>query len=104
MSKTVHLDEIPYCPDSCDLFERIRDLPGAAMLDSSYPHTRRGRYDILTADPAAVALPRLPVAADESTCRRFFDALSSFHREHYAGIQPAAADIPFCGGILGHLP
>ena len=74
------------------------------MLDSSYPHTRRGRYDILTADPAAVALPRLPVDADESTCRRFFDALSSFHREHYSGIQPAAADIPFCGGILGHLP
>jgi para-aminobenzoate synthetase component 1 len=104
VSKTVHLDEIPYCPDSCDLFERLRDLPGAAMLDSTYPHTRRGRYDILTADPAPVDLPRLPANADESACRRFFDALSGFHREHYTGIQPAAADIPFCGGILGHLP
>ena len=26
-----------------------------------------------------------------------------FHREHYAGIQPASQDIPFCGGLLGYL-
>ena len=49
MSKAVHLDEIPYCPDSGELFERIRDLPRAALLDSSYPHASGGRYDILTA-------------------------------------------------------
>ena len=37
--------------DSCELFERIRDLPRAALLDSSYPHATSARYDVLTAQP-----------------------------------------------------
>jgi para-aminobenzoate synthetase component 1 len=102
MGKTVHLEEVPYSPDSCELFERIRDLPGAALLDSSFPHSRSGRWDILTAQPSG-ALPTLPPETDEAACRRFFEELGRFHRERYAGIQPAA-DIPFCGGILGCLP
>jgi para-aminobenzoate synthetase component 1 len=103
MSKTVHLDEIPYSPDSCELFERIRDLPRAALLDSSYPHATTGRYDILTAQPSITDLPSLKAGATEAECREFFDRLGQFHTEHYAGIQPASQDIPFCGGILGYL-
>ena len=56
MSKACHLDDIPYQRDTCELFERIRDLPGAALLDSSFPHSTAGRYDILTANPV---LPQL---------------------------------------------
>ncbi|HDY82927.1 MAG TPA: aminodeoxychorismate synthase component I [Halieaceae bacterium] len=103
MSKTVLLDEIPYSPDSCELFERIRDLPQAALLDSSYPHAMSGRYDILTAQPISTDLPGLEAGATESECREFFNRLGQFHTEHYAGIQPASQDIPFCGGILGYL-
>ena len=103
MSKAVRLDEIPYSPDSCELFERIRDLPRAALLDSSYPHATTGRYDILTAQPSNTDLPGLEDGATESECRDFFDRLGQFHTEHYAGIQPASQDIPFCGGILGYL-
>ncbi len=103
MSKTVHLDEIPYSPDSCELFERIRDLPRAALLDSSYPHATTGRYDILTAQPSITDLPSLKAGATEAEGREFFDRLGQFHTEHYAGIQPASQDIPFCGGILGYL-
>lgn len=102
-AKTVSLDEIPYCPDSAELFEQIRDLPAAAFLDSSYPHAQSGRYDILTASPdAAVPLP--PTAeASGMAWRSYFDDLSSYHRERYGGIQPASQDIPFCGGLLGYL-
>ena len=103
MSNTVHLDEIPYSPDSCELFERIRDLPRAALLDSSYPHTTTGRYDILTAQPSNIDLPGLEAGATESECYEFFNHLGQFHTEYYAGIQPASQDIPFCGGILGYL-
>ena len=102
-SKTVHLDEIPYCPDSCELFQRIRDLPRAALLDSSYPHASGGRYDILTAQPWTTELPSLKPGATEAQSQEFFNSLGQFHRENYAGIQPASQDIPFCGGILGYL-
>jgi para-aminobenzoate synthetase component 1 len=103
MSKAVHLDEIPYCPDSGELFERIRDLPRAALLDSSYPHANGGRYDILTAQPWSTDLPTLEPGGTETQGREFFNNLGKFHSENFAGIQPASQDIPFCGGILGYL-
>jgi para-aminobenzoate synthetase component 1 len=104
MRRTVHLDELPYCPDSCDLLDRVRDLPGAALLDSSAPRSASGRYDIITAAPCDDGLPSPPVVAGERPCRDYFDAVGRYLREHYGGIQPAAEDIPFCGGLLGYLP
>jgi len=103
VSKSVHLEDIPYHPDSCELFERIRDLPMAAFLDSSFPHATAGRYDILTADPWAADLPALPTGATETECTAFFDQLHRFHTAYYQGVQPVSPDIPFCGGLLGYL-
>jgi para-aminobenzoate synthetase component 1 len=103
MSKSVHLEEIPYFADSCELFDRIRDLPRAALLDSSFPHTSAGRYDILTAQPWRTDVPRLIPGADETQCQAFFSELNHFHHEHYQVIQPVSSDIPFCGGLLGYL-
>ena len=57
MNESVHLEEVPYCPDGCELFERIRDMPRPAFLDSSSPHASAGRYDILTAQPLELGLP-----------------------------------------------
>jgi para-aminobenzoate synthetase component 1 len=102
MSKTVHLDDLPYQRDSCELFECIRDLPCAALLDSSFPHSTAGRYDILAALPID-HLPELPHGASEAQCRGFFDELDQYQRAHFAGIQPVSQDIPFCGGILGYI-
>jgi para-aminobenzoate synthetase component 1 len=103
MTKTLYLEELPYSPDSCELFERVRDLPGAALLDSSFPHARTGRYDIIAACPLSDDLPQLPPGANEAQCRTFYRELGEFHRTQYAGIQPAAQDIPFCGGLLGYI-
>ena len=102
VSKSVHLEVIPYCPDSGELFCRIRDLPDAAFLDSSFPHATTGRYDILTAQPQTNGVPTLARDASASECRAFFTALDGFHREYYGGIQPVSAEIPFCGGLLGY--
>ena len=102
MTKAVKLDDLPYQRDSCELFERVRDLPGAALLDSSFPHSTAGRYDILTALPID-RLPSLPEDANEAQSRQFFQDIAHYHREHYAGIQPVSQDIPFCGGILGYI-
>ena len=103
MKKTLYLEELTYSPDSCELFERIRDLPGAALLDSSFPHTRSGRYDILAANPLEDGLPDLAAGANEIQTRAYYATLRDFHRERYALIQPAAQDIPFCGGLLGYI-
>ena len=102
-TRTVHLDEMLYTPDSCDLFEGIRDLPGAALLDSAFPHTATGRYDIITAQPVQDARLHLDSAANETDCLEFFQGLNEFMCERYAGIQHAAQDIPFCGGVLGYI-
>ena len=103
MSKSVHLEEIPYFADSCELFERIRDLPRAALLDSSFPYSNTGRYDILTAQPWCTDVPHLRAGANQRECQAFFRQLTLFHQEHYQGIQPVSSDIPFCGGLLGYL-
>jgi para-aminobenzoate synthetase component 1 len=100
MNRAVHLDEIPYRPDSCELFEPLRELPGAAFLDSSYPHASSGRFDILSALPAATLAAPAP-GAGAGECEQFFRDLAAFHGEHFAGIQPVSHDIPFCGGVLG---
>ncbi|MDG2272204.1 MAG: aminodeoxychorismate synthase component I [Halioglobus sp.] len=103
MNKSVHLEEISYFSDSCELFERIRDLPRSVFLDSSFPYASSGRYDILTAQPCNTAPPSLAAGATEQQCRSFFVEMDLFHKDHYGGIQPASSDIPFCGGILGYL-
>jgi para-aminobenzoate synthetase component 1 len=103
MRKTLHLEEIPYYPDSCVLFDRIRDLPGAAFFDSAYPHSYAGRFDILTACPLDITLPQLAPGASYNQGRAFFDELSRFHSQHYCNVQQATQDIPFCGGILGYI-
>lgn len=103
MNKSVHVEEIPYFPDSCELFERIRDLPRAAFLDSSAPQGSSGRYDILTAQPWNTDVPDLRPGAGERETQQFFNDLQVFQNEHYGGIQPVSSDIPFCGGLLGYL-
>ncbi|MFI3190733.1 hypothetical protein BCS42_04060 [Crenothrix sp. D3] len=42
---------LPYFADSASLFSHIADKPWAVFLDSGYPHSQQGRYDILAANP-----------------------------------------------------
>ncbi|GAB5449752.1 MAG: aminodeoxychorismate synthase component I [Halioglobus sp.] len=103
MKKSVHIEEIPYLADSCALFERVREMPGAVMLDSCFPHAQSGRFDILSAEPMEDLPPPPPTAVNESECRAYFDELRRFHAAHFTGIQPVSEDVPFCGGVLGYL-
>lgn len=102
MSLTVKLDEVPYCRDSCELFDRIIDLPFAVMLDSSFPHSTAGRYDILTASPST-DLSGLKAGSNHREAAAFFAGLATFQREHYFDTQPVSEDLPFCGGLLGYI-
>ena len=103
MKKSLHLEDIPYCPDSCELFERLRDLPFPVFLDSAHPHATSGRFDILTAMPVELSLPTLDAATSEQGARSVFSDWAAFHRDYFQDIQGAYPDLPFCGGLLGYL-
>ncbi|MEP1471640.1 MAG: aminodeoxychorismate synthase component I [Halieaceae bacterium] len=103
MSDTLHLDELPYSPDVCTVFDRVRDLPGACLLDSSFPHASSGRYDIVTAAGQSEGLPELPTGANEQQCRAYFEQLGEWHKDRFSSIQAVSPDLPFCGGLLGYL-
>ncbi|MBT5292869.1 MAG: hypothetical protein HOL40_04005, partial [Cellvibrionales bacterium] len=45
--------DIPYMPDSCRYFERLRPLPYPVLLDSNAQDSA-GRFDIITASPASI--------------------------------------------------
>jgi para-aminobenzoate synthetase component 1 len=100
---TVHLEELPYEPDSCALFECLRQLPHALLLDSSYPHSRAGRFDILTAEPCwSLRFTEQDSGSHEQLLQRFAQ-LQAIHKEHFGAITAPAEDIPFCGGLAGYL-
>ena len=101
--QTVQLDELAYTPDSGTLFERLRDLPGAALLDSCHPFSDRGRFDILVAEPLAASPPVLPFDATETESVRWFGELARWQRENLGSVHPVAEELPFCGGLLGIL-
>ena len=46
------ITELPYWPDSAQLFDKLADRPWAVFLDSSRPTGRQGRFDIIAADPS----------------------------------------------------
>lgn len=103
MQHSVHIDDVPYLPDSCELFARIRELGDPVFLDSSYPHTRAGRYDILAAGPIDAALPPPPAPGDELAARDYLAELSRCHSDHFGTVSAASPDLPFCGGLIGYL-
>jgi para-aminobenzoate synthetase component 1 len=102
-STTIHLEELPYQPDSCALFDCIRDLPGALLLDSGYPHTHAGRFDILTAEPAETLGFCASSSSDYAEVHTWFRELVKVHSSYCGGLVPAAEELPFCGGLAGYL-
>ena len=102
-SDTVHLEELPYHADSCGLFERIRELPGAMLLDSGYPHTHAGRFDILTAEPPEELIFSCTSTSTYGDIEKYFREIAKVHSSYCGGQVAAAEELPFCGGLAGYL-
>jgi para-aminobenzoate synthetase component 1 len=102
-ASTVFLQELPYSPDSCGFFDRIRHLPHALLLDSSHPHSHAGRYDILTADPE-LSIEFSPSNSNSyDDILKVFEEIARIHSNFFEGISAPAEELPFCGGIAGYL-
>ncbi|MFI7864310.1 aminodeoxychorismate synthase component I [Ectopseudomonas khazarica] len=92
------LHPLPYRTDPGDYFQRIRQAPGAVLLDAGRPSAKRGRYDLMSAWPLAELAP----AHDESAnafLQRLRGALHSLGNAE----APGAMELPFVGGLIGYL-
>lgn len=98
------LTEIPYRPNSVELFDAIVDRPWAVFLDSGYPGTHHGRYDVLSANPMITLITRgnlTEVRTAGGTVLSPEDPLRLLRRY----LEPTEAPlqgVPFAGGAIGY--
>ncbi|RRC96756.1 aminodeoxychorismate synthase component I [Amphritea balenae] len=106
------LFSLPYLEYSTRYFEAIRHLPAPVYLDSGKPAGRYGRYDIMSADPAA----QLSYSDNQTLISgngeeqqlsgNPFSHLQTLFEQYQQRCptpqQPELTELPFCGGILGY--
>jgi len=95
---------LPYFEDSARLFEAIADRPWAVMLDSGPGHSRRGRYDILAAEPFMTLVThgeRTEIRGRQGTSLSSADPFELL-REALQPQDESDPDLPFYGGAIGY--
>ena len=103
-SAKLQIHPLPYFSDSARLFATIAHKPWAVFLDSGYPHTHQGRFDLLAADPVVTLQTKgqqttinnagdLSVSSDDpfQLVRRFLQTPVT-----------SEEDLPFNGGAIGY--
>ena len=97
---------LPYFPDSSALFSTCADKAWAVFLDSGYPHSKQGRYDIIAAEPLCTLVTHGEIT--EITCNGAilrstenpFDLLKQ-QLALFPGFT-LEQDLPFNGGAIGY--
>lgn len=91
---------LPYSQDATAYYAAIADLPWAVWLDSG----GRGRYDILTAQPAVTLVTQGDVTqiCDESGGHSSGGDPFDLIREQLGAPIASTIDMPFSGGALGY--
>lgn len=102
----IFVTRLPYWADCRAYYVQLRDLPWPVWLDSGFPQSSGGRYDILAADPfttlvrdaGATLLTRAGGVVERSA-----NDLFSCLRDELGEVTLPIADLPFCGGAIGYL-
>jgi para-aminobenzoate synthetase component 1 len=98
------VEELPYFEDSAALFLPWADRRWAAFLDSGFPHSRRGRYDIIVGDPSRTLVTRgtlTEIRQGRHTTLSREDPFTLIEQQLPATPLPHL-DLPFTGGALGY--
>ncbi|WP_449433924.1 aminodeoxychorismate synthase component I [Pseudomonas putida] len=95
---TCTLHSLPYQPDPAAYFARLRQAPGAILLDSARPGAERGRFDLLSAWPVQ-HLQAHPLEDGRAFLQRLRAGLAQLGRAQL----PAGSELPFAGGLIGYL-
>jgi para-aminobenzoate synthetase component 1 len=98
------VQELPYFEDSAALFLPWAERRWAVFLDSGFPHSQQGRYDILAAEPIKTLITRGAL-----TEIREGNAISLSPEDPFALVRtalgeaaPALPGLPFQGGAIGY--
>jgi len=98
------IEELPYCEDSAALFAPWSESPWAVFLDSGFPHSRQGRYDIIAADPVATLVTRgdLTEIREGKNVRLSADDPFTLVKQALGETAAAPSGLPFHGGAIGY--
>ncbi len=99
---TTHLTSVPYFLDGRRYYQQIRDLRWPVWLDSGYPKSGRGRFDIIAADPYRTLVDqggRLRIDGVEAAAEEPLAVL----RKLLGDRAPPLPELPFNGGAIGFL-
>lgn len=104
---------LPYFPDSAALFSVCAGKPWSVFLDSGYPYSNQGRYDIIAADPVCTLVTHGEIT--EISCNGTvlksgadpFDLVkqqicSMIRSIQGADFESGLQDLPFNGGAIGY--
>ncbi|MCF7967331.1 MAG: aminodeoxychorismate synthase component I [Methylobacter tundripaludum] len=100
---------LPYFSDSAELFSICADKAWAVFLDSGFPHSNQGRYDIIAADPVCTLVTHGEMT--EITCNGItlkstenpFDLVKQQLRSFSnVKLETGLDDLPFNGGAIGY--
>ena len=104
ISKQVQYD-LPYFSDSAAFFSSLANLPWAIFLDSGYPISQQGRYDIMAANPICTLLTSEQLTTIKTGDKEFQSVENPFdlvkqQLTHF--VSPSANGLPFNGGAIGY--
>ena len=102
----IHVNRLPYWPDGRLFYQQVRDLPWSVWLDSGYPTSGCGRYDVIAADPYRTLTShagRLDMDTVGQARETSADNPLTALRRLLGETVPAIAGLPFSGGAIGYL-
>ena len=105
MSPQKHLIfQLPYFADSSALFSAFADQPWSVFLDSGYPYSNQGRYDIISADPLCTLVTHgdfTEITRNNLTIKSSADPFDLVKQQLVSEFI-SADDLPFNGGAIGY--
>ncbi len=99
------ISPLPYFPDSASLFSSIANQPWSVFLDSGYPHSDQGRFDIIAAEPVAILVTRgevTQIIRNGSVSNSTLDPFDLVKQELLDRACNGFKGLPFNGGAIGY--
>lgn len=97
------ITELAYVSSAAEYFEQLKDLASPIFLDSCYPYSQAGRYDILSAVPYTYLTTygqRTTIVSENDKVESDRDPYILL-KEQLAQHSPRTSDLPFNGGAIG---
>jgi para-aminobenzoate synthetase component I len=95
---------LPYFHNSAELFAPIAGRPWSVFLDSGYPYSNQGRYDIIAADPICTLVTHgdtTEITQNGVSVQSAEDPFLLLKRQLNPAF-PAIDGVPFNGGAIGY--